>query len=182
MDALRAKLQTLGIDTSFLTAIDDDYTEAEKELFDRWAERVDSSIASTRQVKTRLQGWYYGSQDSRFRTFLVGLEELYVLSGLRDPSVCGKLPIDRAAHFVALKTRARGHFIGSGCVLHVPKAELLMMTGFEGNILELAAQIEVLGKRIPRWGVSWRRRRGPRSPRTCYLVGPLCRPAPHRTG
>jgi site-specific recombinase XerD len=143
---MQAKLRKLGIHASYLAAVDEDYSKVEKDLFDRWVARVDPIIVSTPMAKK-----FRWCSFKRLPAFLGILEELYILSGVRDPTTCGKISRDCSSAFAAINLgRGRKHMCCES-KLHIPKAELLVLTGFEGSIVDLEADIAARGKCLSRY-------------------------------
>ena len=135
---LYVKLRKLGTHDAYFTAVEEDFTPAEKDLHEQWLERVKSNPAFVPAVRSALN-W---TVSQRLPVFLGFLEDLYSFSGVRDLAVCGNVPLELAAQF---GSGARGRGVNQRFEVHIPKAELLGLTGFSWSVSELESCVEALG-------------------------------------
>jgi len=135
------KLRKLGTHDAYFEAKDADYSEQEKNLYDRWICRIQSRPDFC-PAQQRRWGW---SAQKQMPVFLGVIENLYTASGTRDPLLCGNISTHLAANFAA---SVMGKRSGVHCALklNAPKVELLMMTGFEGSAADLGAYTSDLEK------------------------------------
>ena len=139
------RLRLLDIHVAYADAVANDFTGAEKELHGRWCSQVNAELEANGTAMSRCPGCDW-ARFQHFEHFLGTLEDLYVASGVRDLSRCGKIDIHKAAIFCLIRVSKKWT-----TKVHQPKACLLLLTGFEYSTAELMEYSATLGASVQKF-------------------------------